>query len=137
MGKAQRLQKLSDIALVIVDAEAGRDHAAQVDAPPPNDAVGFQVRAAFDDPRQFLQLRGRQPPLGPICPLVEKPVRALLVEPVSPIAQGLAIHPADFGRLAPIHPVPNRRQRQQSSALVGVLRALRQKPKLVSRIVLA
>jgi len=71
VGETQRLQKLSNIALVIVDAEAGQDHAAQVDATPSNDAVSFQVGAAFDDPRQFLQLRGRKPALGPLRPIVE------------------------------------------------------------------
>jgi hypothetical protein len=56
MREAEFLQELSNIALVIVDTEAGRNDALQVDPPPTHDAVGFPVRAGFDDRRQFGQL---------------------------------------------------------------------------------
>jgi hypothetical protein len=59
MREAKFLRELSDIALVIVDAEAGRNRDLQVDAPPAYDTVRFQVRAGFDNRHQFRQLRCR------------------------------------------------------------------------------
>jgi hypothetical protein len=110
-------QKLSDKALVIVDVEAQRNHALQVDASAAHHPVGH-FWASFNDRGQFRQLIRRQPRLRLACPIVRKTVRAALVEPVHPVAQGLAIHAADPGRLAAIHAVANRRQRQKTATLV-------------------
>ena len=51
------------------------------------------------------------------------------------VAQRLAIHAADPGRIGAVHSIQDRRQRQQPATLIGVLRALRKPPKLVNRIV--
>jgi hypothetical protein len=56
---------------------------------------------------------------------------------MNPIPQRLAVQAADPGRFATIHPVADRRQRQQPSALVDVLRPPGQRPKLGSRIILS
>ena len=53
--------------------------------------------------------------------MVEQPVRAGRVEAMNPVAQGLAVHAADLGRLGAAHPLENRRQRQKPPALVVVL----------------
>ena len=43
------------------------------------------------------------------------------VEAVDPIAQRLPVHAADLGCRTAVHPIPNRRQRQQPTALVRAL----------------
>src|ERR1700678_1060662 len=45
-------------------------------------------------------------------------------------AQRLSVNPADLGRRPPIHPVPNRSQRRQPTALIHVLRPPGQAPAL-------
>jgi hypothetical protein len=72
---------------------------------------------------------------GPARPGVAQAVRTGLVEPMNPVAQRLAIHAADPGRIGAIHSVQDRRQRQKSPTLIGVLQALRQPPKLTDQIV--
>jgi len=54
VGKAELLQKLSDIARVKVDAEPLSDDALEVDPPPPHDAVPLTIRPGRDDLRQVL-----------------------------------------------------------------------------------
>jgi hypothetical protein len=49
---------------------------------------------------------------------------------MNPVAQGLAVHAADPRCLPPVHPIENRRDRQQTPALVGVLRRRGKPPKL-------
>ena len=51
VGKAELLEELADIALVIVDAEALGDDALKINPAPPPDAVDFPVRPALDDLR--------------------------------------------------------------------------------------
>ena len=104
-----------------VDAKAIGDHALEIEAPPSHDAVDFAVRARFDDRRQFSQLRRRQAPLPPARPMVQEPIRPSSIEPVNPVAKLLSVHAADVRRLAPTHPILDRRQRQQAPALIDVL----------------
>jgi len=60
VGKAKPLEKLSDIALVIIDAEPPDDDALKIDPAPPHDAVDFPVGAHLDDLGEFSQLNPRQ-----------------------------------------------------------------------------
>ena len=117
VGKAKFLQKLADVALVIVDAEALGDDPLEIDPAPPNNAVDFPIRTRLDDPSELGQLIGRQPRLGTARPIVEEAIGPCYVEAMNPVAQGLAIHAPDLGRLAAVHSVPNRSQRQKPSAL--------------------
>lgn len=134
--EAKPLEKLSDIALVKRDAEPQVDHALEVDSPPARHAIDLGVRASFNNLRQFGQLIPRQTRLRPAHPIVDETVRTVSVEPVNPIPQRLAIHAADPGCFATIHPVADRRQRQQPAALVCILRPLGQTPKRLSRKIL-
>ena len=59
--EAELLQKLSDIALVEVDAEPLGDDALEVDPPPAHDAVLLTIRAGLDDLRE---LEPVAPPTG-------------------------------------------------------------------------
>ena len=54
--EAELVQKLSDIALMELDAEPLGDHPLEIDAPPPDDAIFLTVRATLDDLRELGQL---------------------------------------------------------------------------------
>ena len=126
-------EKRSDVALAIIDAEPFGDDVLEVNTTPTNDPFDFSVGAHFDNPGELRFLGCRQARRRPACPIVEKPIRAGLIEPVAPVTQGLAVHAADYGSLGTAHSVKNGRQRQQSPALVGVLGFLGQTPKLAGR----
>ena len=49
VGEAQLLQKLSDVALVEIDAEPGGDGVLEVGPSPAHDAVLFAIRPGLDD----------------------------------------------------------------------------------------
>src|SRR5271165_4943182 len=115
--KAEFLEKLADIAGVVVDAEALGDDPLEIDPSPAHHAVDFPIRTRLDDPGELGQLIGRQPRLGTARPIVEEAIGSCYVEAMNPVAQGLAIHSCDLSRLAAVHSVPNRSQRQKPSAL--------------------
>src|ERR1700730_14695438 len=75
--------------------------------------------------------------VGPSVQLSKSPSGPSGVKPVNPVAQGLAIHAADLGRLAAIHSIANRRKRQKPPALIDVLGPPGNRPKLLSRIVVS
>ena len=56
VGEAELLQKLSDVALVIVDAEPLGDDALEVDPSPAHDAVLLAIRPGLDDRGELGQL---------------------------------------------------------------------------------
>src|ERR1700734_479868 len=102
-----------------------------------DDPVLLTIRAGLDDPRELSQLLRRKTRLGTLRPVVEETLQTRPVEAMDPVAQRLAVQAADLRRFATIHPVADRRQRQQPSALVDVLRPPGQRPKLGSRIILS
>jgi hypothetical protein len=57
--EAELLQKLSDIARMKVDAEPFGNDALEIDAPPPDDAIFFTIRAGLHD------LCGTEPTVPP------------------------------------------------------------------------
>ena len=119
---AELLEKLADLARVLVDAEPLGDDPLEVH-PPPHDAVAFQVRTRLDDRGQLGQLIGRKTRRRTARLIVNEAVRTLRVEAMNPVAQGLAIHAPNLGRLAAIHSVANPRKRQKPPTLIDVLGA--------------
>jgi hypothetical protein len=82
------------------------DDALEVNTPPTDDPIDFSVGAYFDDPGE-LRLGCRQARHRPTRPIVEKPIRAGRVEPMNPVAKGLAVHAAHHGRFGAAHAVDN------------------------------
>lgn len=123
------------MALVIADAEALLDEVLQIDAPPPNDAVGGRIGARFHDGGQLRLLIRRQPRRRSAIPGILQPVRPDGIEAMHPVPERLTVHAAHPCRLLAAHPVQHRSQRQKSPALVHVLRLPRKPPKLDRRIV--
>jgi hypothetical protein len=56
VGEAERLEQLSNIALVKLDPEPLGDDALEVDPPPAHDAVLLAIRTSLDDLRHLSQL---------------------------------------------------------------------------------
>jgi hypothetical protein len=69
--EAKRLQELSDIARMKVDAEPFGNDTLEIDAPPPDDAIFLKVRAGLHDLRKLNQLFLRQARLGTFRPTSE------------------------------------------------------------------
>ena len=65
--KAELLEKLSDVAFVIVDAEALGDDALEVDPPPAHDAVDFSVGTGLDDRGELRLLAADRRGFGPFA----------------------------------------------------------------------
>ena len=128
--EAQSLEQLAYGALVILDPEPLFDDALKVDAPPAHHAIDGAIRAGFHDLGKFRLLRSRQPPGISPSAVVLQPGRAMRVEPVHPVPQRLPVHPANLRGLRPAHAVQHGRDRQQSPALVRILRRSRQTAKL-------
>lgn len=135
VGEAERLQDLADGALMVVHPETFEDDLLQIDASPPDDAVLLPIRAGLDDLSEFGQLLPRQPGRMPPRLDIAEAIGSLFVEAVSPVAQCLAIHATDPGRLLAVHTVEHRCQRQKSPALVGVLRGGGEPTQIRSRVV--
>jgi hypothetical protein len=125
--------RIFDRALVIGHPEALGDEMLQVDPAPAHDTMHGPIRTGLDQAGQFRLLVWRQAPRVALGPGVLQPVGTAFVEAVDPVAQGLPVHAADPCRVRPVHPLQDRRQRQQPSALVGVLRCYRKPTKLTGR----
>src|ERR1700677_2238298 len=78
--EAKLLQELSDIARMKIDAEPFGNDTLEIDAPPPDDAVDFTIRAGLDDLRELSQLLRRQARLGTFCAVVDEALRPRSVE---------------------------------------------------------
>ena len=136
VGEPELLQKFADIARVEVDAEPLGDDALEINPPPAHDAIFLAIRPSLDDLCELGQLLPRQTRLGTVRPVVDQAlVRS--VEAMHPVTQRLPIHAADLRRPRPVHPVPNRGQRQKTTALAYRLRPPSQRPKLLGRIILS
>src|SRR5580700_9364409 len=133
--EAKLLQELSDIARMKVDAEPFGNDTLEIDAPPPDDAISFTVRAGLNDLRKLSQLFFRQARLGTFRPVVDEALWPRSVEAMNPVAQRLAIHAADLRRRRSVHSIANRRQRQKTTGLADVLRPASEHAKLFRRIV--
>src|SRR5262249_44140381 len=131
VGEAELVQQLSDIARMKVDAKPFDNDPLEIDAPPAHDAVPLTIRTRLDNLGELSQLLRRKTRLGPLRPVVDQALRTRGVEAMDPVAQRLAVHAADLRRSAPIHAIPDRRQRQKPPALVDRLRPPGQRPKLL------
>ena len=98
MGEAQFAKQPGYSALGIDHTEALLDHPHQVDPPPADNPVHRRVGAGLDDlaKRFHLDIAQIAPPARALA--VGEPIRTLIVEPVNPVPQGLAVHPADLRR---------------------------------------
>jgi hypothetical protein len=54
-----------------------------------------------------------------------------LVKSVYPVSKGLPVHAADPRRFGPVHPIMNRRQRQQPTGLRAVFGPCCKAPQLI------
>jgi hypothetical protein len=114
--EVETLEQLEHPALAVADPEALLDQGAQVAGAPRHAAVPLQVRAAQDE-----RLEGGLPTLieragparaGPVAQAVE-PLRVVAVDPV---AERLAGHPGEPGRLLAGDALQRVGERQQASA---------------------
>src|SRR3954468_22745859 len=129
--KADPVQDLAHGALVVDDTEALSDEV--VDPAPTHDPVHGPIRSGLDEAGEFSLRLGAEAGRVALGPNVLQPLGSVLVEAMDPVSQGLAIHAADAGGLCPVHPVQDRGEGQQASALVGVLRYGRKPAKLTGR----
>jgi hypothetical protein len=56
VGEAELLQNDANVALVKLDVETLLDDALEINAPPADNPVFFNVRPGLDDPGQFREL---------------------------------------------------------------------------------
>ena len=73
VGEAELLEKLSDIARVIVDTEPLGDDALEINPSPAHDAVLLTIRSRLDNLRELSQLRCRRRGSGPSVQLSMRP----------------------------------------------------------------
>src|SRR6202167_2902225 len=111
VGEAEFLEELSDIARMKVDAEPLGDDAFEVKPTPTHHPVLLTIRTRLDELRELSQLVRRKARLGTIRPVVDEALRTRPIEAMDPVTQGLAVHPTDLRRRAPIHSIPDRSQR--------------------------
>ncbi len=121
MGKAQFAKQSGYPALGIDDAKARLDHPLQVDPPPADNPVHRRIGAGLDNLAKFFHLDIAQVARPARALAVGEAIRSLFVEPVNPVPQGLAIHPTDPCGLSTAHAIVDRRKRQQTAALPGIL----------------
>jgi hypothetical protein len=135
VGEAELFQDRSDIALVKVNTEPFLDDGLQINTPPANNAIYLMIRSSLDDGSQFGSLFARQPGLDTSGMAVQKSFGAKLIEAMDPVTQGLPVHAANTCGIGPVHAINNRRKRQQTPALVAVLCAFGEMPKMGGAIV--
>src|SRR3546814_13269580 len=78
----------------------------QIDPPPTHDTVLGRVRSPAHPFRHLRLLIRVERPAAPRRHPILQPVQAFGVVAMPPVAQGLAIHPALLGPLAPSSPAP-------------------------------
>ncbi len=109
-------------------AELVPDPLCQIDQPPANDPVDRRDWPTLDNPDKGLALRLVEPRCLTRRLAVDKTIRPCRVEPQHPVTHRLSANAANARRVAPRTAVLDRRQCQQSTALIGVLCLTRQRP---------
>src|SRR3981189_1238785 len=122
MRKAKLLENASEAHLGHINAKAFAKNPLEIHAAPARNSILLRIGASFHETLKFLFLlqRRRRGAAGGFG--VDKPLSALSMEAMHPIAQRRAIHAADARRLFAVHSVVNRSQGQEATRLVGVLR---------------
>src|ERR1700733_6214176 len=118
MGEAERLEQLSNIALVEVDAEPLSDDALEVHPSPGHDPVFSRSGPASTMVANSANCSADSRGSGHVRPIVDEAPRTRCVKAMAPVTQRLPVHAADPRRRPPVHPVP----RQKPPALIDVLR---------------
>lgn len=113
-GKTEFLEQLAKGALVIVDAKALQNDRLEIYPPPSDHTVDGGIGSRLDQVGQLCLLLDCQARVWPSISGILEPIRTALIEPVHPIAQGLAVHAADASSIGAVHPVHNSSQRQQA-----------------------
>jgi hypothetical protein len=104
---------LAFMARMIVDVEPFLDDRLQIDPTPTHDASFCEVGTSCHRHSKLVQMLalGRRFGLGDLRLI--SPSRALRIEPMDSVAQGLPIHPADPRGSAKAHAAARRRKRQK------------------------
>ena len=110
------------------DTEFFENPLAEIDDPPPHDAMNGRDRTALDDRGQGGSVRVVETRRLSRSLPVDQTRWTIGVEPEHPIANDLKRHAANPGRLRPTGPLINRRQRQKPARLGSVLALLRPTP---------
>ena len=121
MGEAKLAQQPADGVVTDRDAEARLGDASQIGATPADDAVRLEIGPFLDQLFDLGLLLGRQLGWPPRRGVVDQRIDATGIEGMHPVAQRLAIHPAEPRRRFPAGAVANSRQRQQPARLAGIL----------------
>jgi hypothetical protein len=98
----------------------GPNHPLKINAPPTHNAVNRQIRAGFDNLTKLFHLFIAQQARSACAFAVGQTIHTLIVEPVNPIAQRLAIHAPDPGGFSAAHPVIDRRKSQKPANLAAI-----------------
>ena len=119
--EAQFLENLPKPHFGEINTEALAKNALQVHTTPAHHPMLKRIGPCLHQFAQSLFLFCRKSRRTPGWLDVDQTSGTLLVEAMHPIPQRLAVHPADARGLLAIHPVVNRRNRQQPPRLIGVL----------------
>jgi hypothetical protein len=126
LAVAQALQKTAKRCLTDSDTIFVINPTGQIDETPPNNAMDGGNGTTFNHPNQCLSLLGIQLGARSFRFPVQKPVRAMLIEPLNPIPNDLY---GDISHLRRVHApatVVYGRQRQQASNLLRIPASPRQ-----------
>jgi hypothetical protein len=123
-----RTQLATQRLLGHADLELVPQPLAEIDDPPPHDAVDRRNWPALDQLCKRCAMRVTEPRRLSRRFTVDQPFRAVGVELQHPVANDLQCHAADLGRLRARRSVVDRSQREQAAYLVGVLALARQLP---------
>lgn len=107
----------------------------QIAGPPPYHPIYGRDRTALDQRGELRTLLLRQHWRRAWRRPIDQTVRTFFVEPMHPVAQGLAVHPADLGRVDARCAVDNRGYRQQPTRLARVPAPSRQSPQLPAAVI--
>ncbi len=120
MGEVQFGKQSGYSTLGIDDVKALLNHPLQINPPPAHNAVCCLIRAGFDNLAKLFHLFIAQHARLACAFAVGQTIHTLLVEPVNPIAQRLAVHTADLRSLSAAYPVINRRESQKPAGLAAI-----------------
>ena len=134
VGIVEFLQKRADVSLAIDNAEALLDDPLEIDPPPANEAILLAVMPRLGDSSKLRQPFSAQPWRHAACMDVAQTIRTLIVKTMNPVAKRLALHSAYAGGVRPVHAIQHRSQRQQPTALIGVLRLLGEATQISGRL---
>lgn len=121
LAKTHRTQLAAERLVGDADPKLVPQPLAEVDDAPAHDAMNRRYRPALNRRCQRRPMSLVQTRRLPRRLAVDQSVRAIGVELQHPVPDDLPRHPTDLRRLGTRRPVVDRRERQQSAHLIGVL----------------